>query len=248
MFDLGKKNYIIFGASSGVGIKISEHLMMMKDVMTILVARDTDKVNSLLQKNPKAFCLRCDLKETNQIENVFSILRQKKIKLDGLVYCAGISPLMKVIETDIPLMRDTFQVNVLGFIECMKWFLREDVSNCKASVVAMSSVAANIPTYRQTVYSASKSALEETVRCVAKEGKERHIRVNAISAGAIDTDMLKKLCEKSDSLKYKFEQYYPFGLISTEKIAQNISYLLSDMSSNTTGSVLSIDSGFLINK
>lgn len=248
MINLGSKTYAVIGASGGVGKKLSEQLISMEGVQVILVARNKNKISDLIEGKPNSLFMPCDLNKSEQIEQLFTYLCEQNIKLDGLIYCAGISPLMKVVETNIELMRETFQVNVISFIEIMKWFLREEISNSGASVVVMSSVAANIPTYRQTVYSSTKSALEEAVRCIAKEGKERLIRVNALSAGAIDTEMLGKLMQESESLREKLERYYPFGLISTDKIAQNIIYLLSDYSANTTGSVLNIDSGFLINK
>lgn len=241
------KTYLIIGATSGIGSTLSKRLLA-EGANTWLVSRDVEKMQILFSDFSNAKCLKCDLMNSEEIERLFITLTDRKISFDGLVFCSGLSPLMRIDETDIKVLKETFQVNVISFIEVLKWFLSEKVSKDGASIVVMSSVAANIASYRQTVYASTKAALEEAVRCAAKEAITRKIRVNAVSAGAVDTPMLGKLMEQSTSLREKLEKLYPLGLITTDQVASQILFLLSECGANTTGSVINIDSGFLIYK
>lgn len=240
------KTILVVGASSGIGSETSRQLLSFKDINLILVARDDDKLKKKFGGISNICIRKCDLTNSEDIEGLKKYLLNNNIKLDGMIYCAGVSPLMKVVETDLQVLHNTFQINVIAFIEIMKWFMTEEISNINARVVVMSSVAANISSYRQTVYASTKAALEEAVRCMAKEGVERRIRINALSAGAVNTPMLESLMEESKTLKEKLNSIYPYGVIPVDVIAKNIIYLLSDYSINTSGSILNIDSGFLI--
>ena len=92
---------------------------------------------------------------------------------------------------------------------------------------------------RQSVYGSSKAALEETVRCLAKELMLRHIRVNAVALGAVQTELYKKLECENTSLGNR----YPLGVIPLEEVSGLILQLLSDDAAYMTGSILKMDAG-----
>ena len=238
------KTYVVIGASSGIGGTLSK-MLLEKGAETWLVSRSKDNIINLLAVFPNAHFLQCDLLVSDDIERLGAFFLSNDVKLDGLVFCAGVSPLMKIEDTDVNVLKDSFQTNVISFIEIMKWFALEAISKTGSSVVVMSSIAANIASFRQTVYASTKAALEEAVRCISKELIDRRIRINAIAAGAVNTPMLTKLMEQSDTLRTKLEKLYPLGLISPEQISNQILYLLSDFGANTTGTVINLDSGFL---
>lgn len=114
--------------------------------------------------------------------------------------------------------------------------------------MAMSSIAAQYASWRQTVYAGSKAALEESVRCIAKELLSSGIRVNCVAAGAVETEMLQKLETQSTSLREKLEKVYPLGVIEPDCISEMIAYLLSDSARYITGSIIRVDSGFAVAK
>ena len=96
-------------------------------------------------------------------------------------------------------------------------------------------------------YSATKAALRSFARSMAAELKDRGIRVNTLSPGAIDTPIIDgefKTKEEADGAREMFKQMTPFGRIGKpEEMAKAIFFLASDDSSYTTGADLVADGG-----
>jgi NAD(P)-dependent dehydrogenase (short-subunit alcohol dehydrogenase family) len=97
-------------------------------------------------------------------------------------------------------------------------------------------------------YSATKAALRSFARSMAAELKDRRIRVNTLSPGAIETPIIDsqfKTKEEADGLREMFKQTTPLGRIGrAEEMAKAILFLASDDSSYTTGADLVADGGF----
>lgn len=238
------KTVLITGSTGGIG-RATASFLDEKKYRTILLGRNEEKLKTIASELNNSSYIVNDLENLQGIGDVFNELKDKQIVLDGLVHCAGISPLMKVEENDIDTMVKTFAINCFSFVELMKFFQKDGAYNEGASVVAVSSVVAGCASYRQAIYGGSKAALEEIVRCLTKELVEKNIRVNCIAPGVVDTEMFKKLCEKSEKLRERTFAKCPLGLIPTENIAEYIEMLLSDKSKYTTGSVFTVDAGFL---
>lgn len=238
---------LITGATSGIGKELALELLRNDENILYLVARRLDKLNEIYGVyGNRCVLIDADLSVLHKIGVIFD--RISGSKLDGMVHCAGVSLLMKVAENDVLSMLDTFNVNYFSFIELCKYFYNSQHSNNGASIVAMSSIAASAVPYRQAIYSSSKAALEQSIRCIAKEFLPRRIRVNGIAAGAVETEMFNKLENNSDNLRLRMENYYPLGIINPNKIVKTIIYLLSDDSEHVDGTIIRYDSGFMINR
>lgn len=233
------KCFLITGGTSGIGLQTAKSLCDRGGKVVVVGSKPekTYKALALLPTGNIGIC--CDLSTPEEVAYLFDDFQKKKLTFDGMVYCAGISPLMTVAENDCKLMEATFNVNCLSFIECVKYFQREGVCAQKGSIVAISSVAASQSSNRQCVYSGSKAAVEAAVRCMAKELLLRGIRVNALALGAVRTELFEDLEKKNPNL----ESRYPLGAMPLEKVSESILFLLSDQSSHMTGSILKIDSG-----
>lgn len=246
--NINDKTILVTGGNSGIGKSVVEKLLL-EGARVFAVDVNTSWLELSKKVYPKQlnFYLS-DLSKLDKIKSIFDAALSYGYIFDGMVHCAGLSPIMKIEDNDIDKMIITFNVNVLSFIELLKYFHRNEFSNDNASVVTMTSIATSVASYRQTVYSSSKAALEQVVKCAAKEFLDRKIRVNAVSAGAVETEMLVDLEKKSNGLREKFLKYYPLGLISPEEIAKTIVYLLSNDSKHIDGSIFRIDSAFFVNK
>lgn len=242
------KSYLVTGGNSGIGKNVVITLLK-HGAKVFAVDINTDQL-SLIQNDfgQDIEFVNFDLTHLPEIKSIFDTAKNKGFIFDGMVHCAGISPLMKIVENDIEKMLLTYKINVLSFIELLRYFHDSNYSNDAASIATMTSIATSVASFRQTVYSSSKAALEQVVKCAAKEFLDRNIRVNAVSAGAVETEMLVDLQKNSDGLREKFLKYYPLGLIAPDEIAKTIMYLLSEESKHIDGSIIRLDSGFFINK
>lgn len=238
------KNILITGAYGGIGMACAKFLRNMH-YTPVLLGKDKDKLNQFSSELGNVPCVVCDLSDLYEIEEVFLKLHSYGIKLDGMCHCAGLAPLMSVAENDIATMINTFNVNLLSFIELTKYFYLEKYSNPGSSIVAVSSVIARVASNRQTIYSASKAGLESAVRCISKEFISRKIRVNAIAPGVVETKMYTDLAIRSNADKEKQKNLFPLGIIPPENIAEAVEFLLSDKSRYMTGSCMTVDAGFM---
>lgn len=241
------KKYLITGATSGIGKELALNLLCDSNAKIFVLGRNEEKLQRCFgEYRNNCSIIVCNLLDLRSIQNVFYSLNGEK--LDGLIHCAGLSPLNTVVDNKIDTMMETFTVNYFSFMELCKFFHNPQFSTEGASIVAMSSIAASSIPYRQSIYSSSKAALEQSIRCIAKEFLDRKIRVNAIAAGAVETEMLQDLETKSNGLKEKLSSYYPLGTIHKKEIIEFIKFLLSGKAVHITGSIFNIDSGFLVNK
>ncbi len=233
------KCILVVGGTSGIGLKTAKMISDNGGKVTIIGSNQDKLDKALCVINEKGFGVRCDLRDPFSAGDIFKVSKDKGLKYSGMVYCAGISPLMPVSENDCEVMKDTFSINCLSFIECVKFFISDEISEDNASIVAISSIAASQSNNRQCVYASSKAALEESVRCMAKELMCRKIRVNAVALGAVRTEIFDKL----ESEKPDLEKRYPLGAIPMEQVCDLVSYLLSARSDHMTGSILKMDAG-----
>jgi NAD(P)-dependent dehydrogenase (short-subunit alcohol dehydrogenase family) len=117
-----------------------------------------------------------------------------------------------------------------------------------ASIVLNSSIVGSKGLPSNSVYSATKAAIRSFARTWTTDLKDRHIRVNAISPGSIDTPGLSDLLASSETgeeRKRKIEKLTPLGRLGTpDEIANAVVFLASDDSSYVTGIELFVDGGF----
>lgn len=247
MADFNSKTFLVTGANSGIGKCVTETLLS-KGARVLGVDLNTDKLEMLKSKySGQIYYLKFDLNHPEEVQQIFERVREVGI-LNGMVYCAGLSPLMKLSENDVNKMLVTYNVNVISFIEMLKFFHSEEFSVDESSVVAMSSIAASVASFRQTVYSSTKAALEQVVKCAAKEFLDRRIRVNTVAAGAVETEMFLQLEKQSEGIREKFNCYYPLGMMPTSEVVNIILYLLSEDAKHVDGSIFRADSAFFVNK
>jgi NAD(P)-dependent dehydrogenase (short-subunit alcohol dehydrogenase family) len=120
-----------------------------------------------------------------------------------------------------------------------------------ASIILNASIVASKGLSSNSVYSATKAAVRSFARTWTTDLKDRHIRVNAVSPGTIDTPGLRDLLASSDAGEQRrtmIAQSVPLGRFGTpEEIAKAVVFLASDDSRYVTGNTLFADGGSHIN-
>ena len=246
LFDFTDSNILVTGAASGIGKSVVQYLSAC-GANVILVGRNTAKLMQISQElpwNSKIFSY--DLKNLEDIHQIFDFCRQHNMLLSGMVHCAGICPLMTVKENDILLMLDAFKINYFSFVELVKYFSDARYSFDNSSMVAISSITAVIGGFRQAIYSGSKAALNVSVKSMAQElYLHRKIRINTIMPSVVETEMLESLRNKSDNLDDKILARQVCGIIQPDNLAGLVGYLLSDMGKYMTGSSIPVNAGHI---
>lgn len=232
------KNILVTGASSGIGEATARYLSS-QGYFLVLTARNEEKLKQIAEELPNE-CLiyPYDLQDLEHIEEIFIFCENHKIKLDGLVHCAGISARLQLQTLTIDALRRTMDINYCSFIELSNNFVKRKYSNDGGSIVAMSSLAP-FTCYAGTVnYAGTKGALNVAIRVLAKESGRRKIRVNGVAPAIAQTP----LTTNAEDFR-KIETMQPMGFIEIEQIAYMIEFLLSDKAKYISGSIIPISAG-----
>lgn len=243
-----KKNYLIIGASSGIGAACARELFNDADNL-ILVGRNKERLDAVSEEcGCNTHVCVYDLNDLNNLKDIFSVCKEKGFRLDGMVYSAGINADCPIKVSQISLMQEAMTVNCFAFIEAGKYFYSKSFSNDGASIVAISSISSITCEKGMALYSASKAALNAVVKTMAKEYSRRQIRVNAILPAGVDTPMARQKMAALGTVKEpgrvedtQSGQY--LGLIPDVVVAHNARFLMSQDSVYTTGELMIIGAG-----
>ena len=164
-------------------------------------------------------------------------------RLDVLVNNAGIirdGYLAMMAEDDWDAV---IRTNLYPLFHCCKWGLRRMMAGRSGSIVNISSISAISGTSGQTNYSASKGAVLAFTKSLAREAGPMGIRVNAVTAGMIETDMTARLKREIVDGIVKGSALGRIG--RPEEVAAAVLFLASRQASYITGQSLVVDGGIV---
>jgi 3-oxoacyl-[acyl-carrier protein] reductase len=135
-------------------------------------------------------------------------------------------------------------LNVRGAIACARAASRGMMRARWGRIVFMSSVVGEMGNVGQTAYAATKAALLGVAKSIAREYASRHVTVNAIAPGYIDTDMTAAMSAEQKELLTKI---VPLGRTgSAPEVAAACAYLASEEAGYVTGQVLRVNGGMYV--
>lgn len=224
-------NYLIIGASSGIGKKVAEQLSEAGHHVV-----GTYNKNQITSNN------------TNLLFYPLNVLDEDiKIdflpdKLDGIIYCPG-SINLRPFERMKPIdFLEDYNLQVVGAIKTIQAAVPKLKMSDNASIILFSTVAVQLGLPFHSQVSASKGAIEGLTKALAAEYAPK-IRVNCIAPSLTDTPLSASLLNK-DQKREANAQRHPLKRIGTvDDIAQLILFLLSENASWITGQIHHIDGG-----
>jgi 3-oxoacyl-[acyl-carrier protein] reductase len=223
------KNYLIVGASSGIGFALANSLIHAgANVFTA----------SRTQPNLSANFIKWDAE--NPDNQVFNEL---PASINGIVYCPGTINLKPFSRLTIADFQKDFQINVLGAINVIQANLGKLKAAENASIVLFSTVAVQTGMGFHASVATSKGAIEGLTKSLAAEFATNKIRVNAIAPSLTDTPLAKNLLSSPEKIEASNKRH-PLGRVgASDDIASMAKLLLSDEGSWITGQIFHIDGG-----
>jgi 3-oxoacyl-[acyl-carrier protein] reductase len=237
---------VVTGASKGIGASIAKALADEGASVVVNFSsskQDADRVVAdITGRGGKALAVQGNVSKQADVERLFSETKKAYGRLDILVNNAGVyefAPLESVTED---LFHKHFNVNVLGLLLTTKEAVKH--MGPGGSIINMGSVASSIRMPNSTVYAASKAAVDAITGVLAKELGPRHIRVNSINPGMIETEGTHAGGLVGSDFQKTVETLAPLGRMGQpDDIWPTAVYLASSDSKYMTGETLLVSGG-----
>jgi len=242
-YGLRKKKIIVTGATSGIGRTLVKQLDS-EHADLLLIGRSREKLEALTgELSRKPTCCVIDLTDLGQLQNIANFLPDK---IDGLVHAAGVESVEPIRRISYQKFDSIMRLHVYSFVELVKLIERHKKPGVDypTSVVALSSIASKSGGVGQTMYSASKSALEAVVKVLSKELVKKRIRFNSVKPGLVDTEMTRRWMQRIGITDIQeLDKLQLSGMSSALDISNLIIFLLSDRSKHIVGTDIIVDGG-----
>jgi enoyl-[acyl-carrier protein] reductase I len=197
---------------------------------------------------PGAEAFQCDVSNDAEIDNLFVQLKERYGKLHVLVHSIAFAPASELTGDFVNTTREGFRiahdVSVYSLIAVSR--AAAPLMDDGGSIITMSYFGAEKVVPHYNVMAVAKAALECTVRYLAYDLGKKKIRVNAISAGPINTLAARGISGFGDMRKSHAERAPLQRNVEVKEVGSTGVFLASDASSGITGEVIYVDCGYNI--
>ena len=250
--DLTGRNAVIFGVANDRSIAWAIARTLADAGARITLTYQNDRLRSRVERLADTLqdpvLIECDASDDDQIQGVFDTIGDQMGSLSILVHSIAFANrddlAGRLADTGRDGFRTALEISAFTLLPMVRH--AAPLMADGGSVIAMTFHASRRVYPGYNVMGTAKAALEHEVRQLAYEYGESNIRVNAISAGPVDTLAARGISGFLDMRRAHAEKA-PLGRnITADEVAQTALFLCSDLSSGVTGTVLPVDAGYHI--
>lgn len=248
MFNLSGKVAIITGSSRGIGKAIA--LRFAENGVNIVVnyvrhRQDAEETARLVQeRGAECLVIKANVANDEDVVAMFQQIKERYGRLDFLVSNAASGVLKPAMELSPRHWNWAMDINARALLTLAQQAVPLMLDGGR--IMAVSSLGSVRAVENYTAVGASKAALESLVRHLAVELGEKKITVNTISAGAVDTEALKKFPNRKQILDTALART-PMGVLTTpDDVADVALFLASDLAKMIHGQTVVVDGGYSI--
>jgi NAD(P)-dependent dehydrogenase (short-subunit alcohol dehydrogenase family) len=237
--------FLVSGASSGIG-EAAAAALQKKGAAVYGLASSASTLASARERHPAVRWLSADITKRSEVDTAVAAVLAEAGRLDGLVNTAGIYTFAPLEASGEEMMRRQFEVNVFGTVFLAQAALAA-LKDSQGTIVNVSSTSARKAMPDQSIYAATKGAVESLTRAWALELARHGVRVNAISPGPTLTAGITKIPmpkEMFEAAKEQIRRTVPLARMGTsEEVAHWIVTLADPAVTWLTGQIVGIDGG-----
>jgi enoyl-[acyl-carrier protein] reductase I len=210
-----------------------------------------ENVESLAKTLPdaeKVLIAQCDVQKPEEIEHIFALVKERFGRLDFLVHSLAYAPREALEGEFVATTREAFQtaldISAYSLTELAR--AAAPLMTDGGSIVSMTYYGAEKVAPNYNVMGVAKAALEASTRYLAADLGKRNIRVNAISAGPINTLAARGVSDLGAMLKHAAERAPLKRNVEAREVGNAAMFLCSPLASGITGEILHVDCGYNI--
>ena len=236
------KTMIVTGGARGIGAELVRHFAG-QGWRVLFCWQQSREAAQRLADETGAIAFQCDVRREDQVRSMFREAQRALGHVDALICNAGAAWSGLMEEMPLEEYQRLTDTNLRGAFLCAREalpMLRER----QGSILFVSSMWGMVGASCESVYAATKAALQCMARSLAKEVGPSGVRVNCVAPGAVDTDMMA--CYSDDD-KRALADETPLGRLCTPRdVACAADFLLSEQAAFITGQTLVVDGGFTL--
>jgi glucose 1-dehydrogenase len=249
---------LVTGGSSGIGAAVCRALAAAGARVVVNYLSDRDEaellVNEIAADGGEAVAIQADVSREEDVQRIFGEMIDAWGSIEILVANAGIQRDAPFHEMTLDQWNTVMAVNLTGQFLCAREAVREftrrgvipEVSRAAGKIISMSSVHDIVPWSGHVNYAASKGGLLMFMKSLAQEVAHQRIRVNAISPGAIRTEINRTAWETPEA-EAELLKLIPYERVGDPMdIGHAAAWLASDASDYVTGTTLYVDGGMTL--
>ena len=252
---LEDKVVVVTGGAKGLG-RGSSMAAAQRGAKVIISGRDTKAGKEIVEEiktttNVNATFVEGDLTQVSACKALIDTAVSQFGRIDGLINYAGILPSSTITGTEESMFDDVFGINIKAPFFCTKFALASMLNSGGGSIVNIGSLHGYGGQRDRAAYACSKGALLALTKHISKNYAKERIRANWITMGWVATPGELALRHEQgldmEWLEGQGREVMPMGRLQTvEDNIATIMLLLSDESSQLTGSELHISGGFFL--
>ncbi|MEM6993413.1 MAG: SDR family oxidoreductase [Myxococcota bacterium] len=245
--ELSDQVHIITGAGRGIGL-VTAQLVAEGGGIPILIARHPEQIEQAAQalrdQGKRAEAVVADVTDAEAVKAMVKHVRATYGRVDGLVNNAATNHVANLLMSKEEEWHKLFDLNVFALLRLTKLCLKPMIAAKYGRIVNLSSAAAKVGAPYNSVYSASKAAVDGFTRSLALEVAKLGITVNAVSPSYVDTKLLRLGMEIRGKMVGQDTEAYIEGvaesnpqkrLLQPREIAATVVHLLSEDARGVTG-------------
>jgi 3-oxoacyl-[acyl-carrier protein] reductase len=243
--DLKNKIALVTGSGRGIGKAIA--LRLAESGATVVINDVSDEAESASQEikasGKQSYFIKANVSSSVEVDRMFETVVGIYGKIDILVNNAGITRDQLTMRLSDEDWDAVININLKSVFYCTRSVLKYMIKQKYGRIVNISSISGIKGNPGQVNYCAAKAGIIGITRTVAKEMASRHITVNAVAPGYIQTEMTQTL---PDKIKDECLKRIPEGCFGTPRdVAEAVAFFASDEAKYITGQVLCVDGGMI---
>ena len=241
-----KRVALVTGGSRGIGAAVARMLAADGADVAVQYFQASEAAEAVVRDcrgyGASAAALRADVGSSASVAELKRRLDERGWKVNVVVHCAGIAHYGLLEDTEEREWDALMNVNLKGAYVLARLFGPEMRWNRWGRFVLLSSIWGDTGAAGEAAYAASKGGLNALAKSLAREWASSSVTVNAVSPGAIETDMLASLGHDE---KDRLREEIPAGRLGKpEEVAQLVRFLVSDEAGYVTGQTIGLNGGW----